>query len=79
MAGELAGKVAIVTGGARGIGVEEEGIELAKLYDYDLILLDLSLPDMDGYETTSELRLAEAGSSRTPVVAITARPTCALA
>ena len=28
----------------------EEGIELAKLYDYDLIILDLSLPDIDGYE-----------------------------
>ena len=27
----------------------EEGIDLAKLYDYDLILLDLDLPDMDGF------------------------------
>ena len=36
----------------------EEGIELAKLYDYDLILLDLSLPDMDGYEVLRKLRLA---------------------
>jgi two-component system cell cycle response regulator CtrA len=36
----------------------EEGIELAKLYDYDLILLDLSLPDMDGYEVLRRLRLS---------------------
>jgi two-component system cell cycle response regulator CtrA len=36
----------------------EEGIELAKLYDYDLILLDLSLPDMDGYDVLRKLRLA---------------------
>ena len=28
----------------------EEGIDLAKLYDYDLILLDLGLPDMNGHE-----------------------------
>ena len=28
----------------------EEGIDLAKLYDYDLILLDLGLPDMAGHE-----------------------------
>lgn len=28
----------------------EEGIDLAKLYDYDLILLDLGLPDMTGHE-----------------------------
>ena len=27
----------------------EEGIDLAKLYDYDLILLDLGLPDMNGH------------------------------
>jgi len=36
----------------------EEGIELAKLYDYDLILLDLSLPDMDGYDVLRKLRLS---------------------
>ena len=36
----------------------EEGIELAKLYDYDLIILDLSLPDIDGYEVLRKLRLA---------------------
>ena len=26
----------------------EEGIDLGKLYDYDIILLDLNLPDMSG-------------------------------
>ena len=36
----------------------EEGIDLAKLYDYDLILLDLSLPDMTGHEVLRQLRLA---------------------
>ena len=36
----------------------EEGIELAKLYDYDLLILDLSLPDIDGYEVLRKLRLA---------------------
>jgi two-component system cell cycle response regulator CtrA len=38
--------------------IPAEGIELAKLYDYDLILLDLSLPDMDGYDVLRKLRLA---------------------
>ena len=28
----------------------EEGVDLSKLYDYDIILLDLNLPDMSGYE-----------------------------
>ena len=36
----------------------EEGIDLAKLYDYDLILLDLNLPDMNGHEVLRQLRMA---------------------
>jgi len=28
----------------------EEGIDLGKIYDYDIILLDLNLPDMSGFE-----------------------------
>ncbi|MCW1949759.1 MAG: response regulator transcription factor [Octadecabacter sp.] len=36
----------------------EEGIDLAKLYDYDLILLDINLPDMNGHEVLRQLRLS---------------------
>ncbi|MEM7643715.1 MAG: response regulator transcription factor [Pseudomonadota bacterium] len=36
----------------------EEGIDLAKLYDYDLILLDLNLPDMNGHDVLKQLRMA---------------------
>lgn len=36
-----------------------EGVDLGKLYDYDLILLDLNLPDMSGYNVLKELRAAK--------------------
>lgn len=36
----------------------EDGVDLAKIYDYDLILLDLNLPDMSGHEVLRQLRLA---------------------
>lgn len=36
----------------------EEGIDLARLYDYDLILLDLGLPDMHGHEVLRQIRLS---------------------
>ena len=36
----------------------EEGIDLGKLYDYDIIVLDLTLPDMHGYDVLKQLRVA---------------------
>ena len=37
----------------------EEGIDLGKLYDYDIIILDLNLPDMHGYDVLKKLRAAK--------------------
>jgi two-component system cell cycle response regulator CtrA len=36
----------------------EDGLEIGKIYDYDLIVLDLMLPDIDGYEVLRRLRQA---------------------
>jgi len=43
----------------------EEGIDLGKLYEYDVILLDLNLPDVSGYEVVRTLRLAKV---KTPIL-----------
>ena len=34
----------------------EDGLEIGKLYDYDIIILDIMLPDMDGFEVLRRLR-----------------------
>ncbi|MDE1984891.1 MAG: response regulator transcription factor [Alphaproteobacteria bacterium] len=43
----------------------EEGVDLGKLYDYDIIVLDLQLPDMSGFEVLKSLRVAKV---QTPVL-----------
>ena len=43
----------------------EEGLDLGKLYDYDIMVLGLNLPDMHGFEVLKKLRLAKV---RTPIL-----------
>src|SRR4051794_1611020 len=43
----------------------EEGIDLGKLYDYEIIVLDLNLPDMSGYEVLRSLRVSKV---KTPIL-----------
>jgi two-component system cell cycle response regulator CtrA len=37
----------------------EEGLDLGKIYDYDIIVLDLNLPDMHGYEVLKKMRVSK--------------------
>jgi two-component system, cell cycle response regulator CtrA len=46
----------------------EEGIDLGKIYDYDIILLDLNLPDMSGFEVLRGLRVSKV---KTPILILT--------
>ena len=43
----------------------EEGVDLGKVYEYDIILLDLNLPDMSGFEVLRSLRVAKV---KTPIL-----------
>ena len=43
----------------------EDGLEIGKIYDYDIIILDLMLPDIDGYEVLRRLRAARV---KTPIL-----------
>jgi len=36
-----------------------DGLEIGKIYDYDIIILDLMLPDMDGYEVLKNFRASK--------------------
>src|SRR6202163_2529006 len=46
----------------------EEGVDLGRLYDYDIILLDLNLPDISGYEVLRSLRVSKV---KTPILILT--------
>ena len=49
----------------------EEGVDLGKVYEYDMIILDLSLPDISGYEVLKQLRM---GRVNTPVMILSGNP-----
>ncbi len=46
-------------------GLGEEGLELGQIYDYDIIILDMMLPDIDGFEV---LRRFRATNIKTPIL-----------
>jgi two-component system cell cycle response regulator DivK len=49
----------------------KQGVEMAKAGNYDLVLMDMSLPEIDGWEATRQIRAA-AETKTLPVIALTA-------
>jgi signal transduction histidine kinase len=54
------------------VGTGRAAVAAWRTGNYDLILMDCQMPDLDGYEATREIRKAENGGSRTPIIALTA-------
>ena len=54
-----------------GTDLGEEGLDLGKIYDYDIIVLDLNLPDMHGYDVLKKLRVAKV---ETPILILSGSP-----
>jgi PAS domain S-box-containing protein len=57
------------------VSTAENGLDAMKIWQekkFDLVLMDIQMPGMDGYTATRQLRDLEGGAARTPIVALTA-------
>ena len=54
------------------VGTGRAAVDAWLTGQYDLILMDCQMPDLDGYEATREIRKTETGERRTPIIALTA-------
>ncbi len=57
------------------VDIAENGVEALEKYNqdsYDAILMDIQMPELDGYQTTAEIRKIEGTNKHTPIIALTA-------
>ncbi len=70
----------LLTAAGHEVGLAGDGrrvLELLREQSYDLVLMDMQMPEMDGMEATRRIRAGEAGTdaARMPLVALTAYAT----
>lgn len=49
-----------------------EAVAMTQALQYDIVLMDCSMPDMDGYQAAAEIRRTQQANRRLPIVALTA-------
>jgi two-component system sensor histidine kinase/response regulator len=54
------------------VGSGKEALEMLQLADYDLVLMDCSMPDMNGYDATRAIRQMNGPVAAVPIIAMTA-------
>lgn len=63
--------------GHKSVQVENgrQAVEAVMKHEFDVVLMDLQMPQLDGLAATEEIRATEAGEHRLPIVALTAHAT----
>ena len=70
-------KVAVMLLGKLGVradvaGHGREGLEMVRMIPYDIVFMDCQMPEMNGYEASTEIRRLDLPAARVPIIALTA-------